>query len=162
MSKEECTMSTIKLQSEVREKILQKHGQFTSLIYERALKTKKSCTNTYTKHTEAKNVRIGASYDNLRSTIIGRMSGTLPEVNAGLNGLEWVSYPNILVNPKTGREFVRVELTSNSKFNNIYRDEVGSEVNKADIADHLLASEKRKGDMPTVINIPLDTIVDVH
>jgi hypothetical protein len=38
----------------------------------------------------------------------------------------------------------------------------GREVNKADVEQYFLASEKSKGDMPVVMNIKLDTIAYIH
>lgn len=153
--------ANVELKKEILDKLLNKHATFTSLVYERECKTKKSCESQIVKHTEVHSIRVGADYENLSSTKEGRAYGSLPETNVGLNGLEWKKFPYLLVNPKTGREFIRIELTKKTKFKSQFIEN-GLEVNKCDIEEMLLASEKRKGgNMPSVMNIPLDSIKEV-
>lgn len=143
-------------------KILSKRGQFTALTWKRKCKTYKGVEDIIEKETSAHTIRIGCSYDNLRTTIEGRENGTLPVVNAGLNGLEWKQYPILLVNPKTGKEFVRVELAENSKFVTTFYEN-SEVVEKNSILDKLTAAEKSScpGERPTVMNIPLDSIISI-
>lgn len=143
-------------------KILSKRGQFTALTWRRKCKTYKGVEDIIEKETSAHTIRIGCAYDNLSTTKTGRLDGTLPQENAGLNGLEWKQYPILLVNPKTGREFVRVELAENSKFITTFYEN-NYVVEKDSILDKLLASEKsnKPGERPTVMNIPLDSIISI-
>ena len=149
------------MDTNILNKILSKHGQFTALTWKRKCKTYKGVEDTIEKQTSAHTIRIGCSYDNLITTKIGRMDGTLPKENAGLNSLEWKQYPILLVNPKTGREFIRVELTKNSKFVTTFYEN-NEVVEKASVLNKLLSSEKSSSsERPTVMNIPLDSIVSI-
>ena len=139
-----------------------KAGTFHSIKWTRPAKVKKSCLDKITKTVEASNLRIGAEYDHLNRTIIGRMNGTLPEVNAGLVGFEWVEYPTILRSTKTGKLYLRIETSKNSKFKTSWRKNEENVV-KALIEENLLSSEKRSStEMPSVMNIALDSITEIN
>lgn len=142
------------------ETALNKKGQFASAEWVRPCKTLKSCNHEIVKKTIANNVRIGANYENLQTTKEGRADGTLPSENQGLRGLEWVSFPVLLRNPKTDRQFIRLETAKNSKFITQYFID-GQETTKAEIETYLQASEKSSGEMPTVMNIGIDTIINL-
>ena len=139
---------------------LKKKGQFASAEWERPCKTLKSCNHEIVKKTIANNIRIGANYENLQTTKDGRADGSLPSENQGLRGLEWVSFPVVLRNPKTDRHFIRLETAKNSKFITQYFID-GHETTKAEIENYLQASEKSSGEMPTVMNIGVDTIINL-
>ena len=139
---------------------LNKKGQFASAEWSRPCKTLKSCNHEIIKRTIANNVRIGANYENLHTTIEGRASGELPSENQGLRGLEWVNFPVVLKNPKTDRQFIRLETAKNSKFITQYFID-GQETTKAEIESYLQASEKSSGEIPTVMNIGIDTIINI-
>ena len=139
---------------------LTKKGQFASAEWSRPCKTLKSCNHEIIKKTIANNVRIGANYENLQTTKDGRADGTLPSENQGLRGLEWVNFPVVLRNPKTNRQFIRLETAKNSKFTTQYFID-GKETTKAEIETFLQASEKSSGEMPTVMNIGIDTIINL-
>ena len=148
----------------VREVALSKKGTFATMEYERPCKVKKACTQKVVKKTVIRNCRIGAQYDALKSTKEAKGVQTTTEAHAlnnGLNGMEWVQYPTLLKSSKTGKQYVRIETNRNTKFETVYTVD-GVEVQKADIMDLLLASEKSKGEMPTVLNIGLDTINYIH
>ena len=109
-------------------------------------------------------MRIGAQYDALKSVQIAKGVNDTNEahaLNTGLKGFEWENYPTILKSTKTGAQYVRVETNNNTKFESVYRVN-GREVNKTDVEQYFLASEKSKGDMPVVMNIKLDTISYIH
>ena len=142
------------------ETALNKKGQFASAEWSRPCKTLKSCNHEIIKRTIANNVRIGANYENLHTTIEGRASGELPSENQGLRGLEWVTFPVVLRNPKTERQFIRLETAKNSKFITQYFID-GQETTKAEVESYLQASEKSSGEMPTVMNIGIDTIINI-
>ena len=148
----------------IREVALGKKGTFATLEYSRPVKVKKGCPVEITKTTVARNVRIGAQYDALKSVQIAKGVDNINEahaLNTGLKGFEWDKYPTILKSTKTGAQYVRVETNNNTKFESVYRVN-GREVNKADVEQYFLASEKSKGDMPVVMNIKLDTIAYIH
>lgn len=138
------------------EKILNKNANFSCVGWERPCKVKKNCPQI-DKRTVAKNVRIGASYDNMAVVKTARENGELPKENQGLFGLEWLKYPYVLVNPKTNKQFLRIETAKNTKFETQYFMN-GREVKKTEIENYLLSSEKSKGEIPTVMNIGLDNI----
>lgn len=148
----------------IREVALAKKGTFATLEYSRPVKTVKACPVEITKTTVARNVRIGAQYDAMKSVQIAKGVTNTAEahkLNTGLKGFEWVNYPTILQNAK-GDKYVRIETNNNTKFESVYRVN-GREVNKADIEGYLLASEKsRGGELPPVLNIKLDNISYIH
>lgn len=143
------------------ETALNKKGQFASAEWSRPCKTLKSCEHEIVKKTIANNIRIGANYENLHTTVQGRADGTLPTENQGLKGLEWVTFPVVLRNPKTNKQFIRLETARNSKFKTQYFID-GHETTKTEIEHYLQASEKKSSsEMPTVMNIGIDTIINL-
>ena len=147
----------------IREVALGKKGTFATVEYSRPVKVKKGCPVEITKTTVARNVRIGAQYDAMKSVQIAKGVTNTAEahkLNTGLKGFEWVNYPTILQNAK-GDKYVRIETNNNTKFESVYRVN-GREVNKADVEQYFLASEKSKGELPVVMNIKLDTISYIH
>ena len=147
----------------IKAKALNKKGQFANIEYARPCKVKKGAPEI-TKETKAYNVRIGAQYDALKTTKEAKGVTTTEEahaLNQGLNGMEWVVYPYILKSVKTGKEYIRLETAKNTKFETIYKVN-GKEVTKAEIEPYLLASEKAKGEMPTVMNIGIENITEIH
>lgn len=143
----------------IREIALSKKGTFATLEYSRPVKVKKNCPVVITKTTVARNIRIGAQYDAMKSVQLAKGVSNTQEahaVNTGLKGFEWVNYPTILQNAK-GDKYVRIETNKNTKFESVYRVD-GREVNKADVEQYFLASEKSKGELPVVMNIKMDSI----
>lgn len=148
----------------IREVALSKKGTFATLEYSRPVKVKKGCPVEITKTTVARNVRIGAQYDAMKTVQLAKGVTTTAEaheLNTGLKGFEWVTYPTILKSTKTGANYVRVETNSNTRFESVYRVN-GKEVNKADVEQYFLASEKSKGELPVVMNIKMDSISYIH
>jgi hypothetical protein len=148
----------------IREMALSKKGTFATVEYSRPVKVKKGCPVEITKTTVARNVRIGAQYDAMKSVQLAKGVQTTAEaheLNTGLKGFEWVNYPTILKSTRTGANYVRVETNSNTRFESVYRVN-GKEVNKADVEQYFLASEKSKGEMPVVMNIKMDSISYIH
>ncbi|MEG1502477.1 MAG: hypothetical protein RR370_03710 [Synergistaceae bacterium] len=139
---------------------MSKKGQFASAQWRKTCKTLKACPVVIEKETRAQNIRVGCSYDNLKTTVEGRANGDLPAENAGLVGLRWVSYPVTLTNPKTGRGFIRIETAQNTRFESKYYSD-GKEVAKEEIEVYLQASEKRAGQHPTVMNIPIESFIEI-
>lgn len=148
----------------IREIALGKKGTFATVEYTRPVKVKKGCPVEITKTTVARNVRIGAQYDALKTVQLAKGVSTTAEaheLNTGLKGFEWVNYPTILKSTRTGDNYIRVETNSNTKFDTVYTVN-GREVAKADVEQYFLASEKSKGDMPVVMNIKMDSISYIH
>lgn len=128
--------------NDIIKKALEKKGQFASLSWESPAKVKKPyCNEGIMKKVYAHTVKIGVAYNNLKSTKEGRLNGSLPEVNAGLNGLKWVKYPVLLENPKTGEQFISIKLNKKSKFKSEYT---------AEVTDKLLSSGKSKTPATTI------------
>ena len=147
----------------IREVALSKKGTFATLEYSRPVKVKKGCPVEITKTTVARNVRIGAQYDAMKSVQLAKGVNNTNEahaLNTGLKGFEWVNYPTILQNAK-GDKYVRIETNNNTRFESVYRVN-GKEVNKADVEQYFLASEKSKGELPVVMNIKMDNISYIH
>lgn len=142
---------------------LSKKGQFTSLEYTKACKVKKG-SPTIIKTTRVLNARIGCSYDALKSTQKAKgvdCRAEAEKLNTGLRGMEWIQYPIILKSIKTDKHYIRLETAKNTKFNTTYKvNEV--EVDKSEIEQYLQASEKRSGEMPSVMNIGVDDINYIH
>jgi hypothetical protein len=114
----------------IREVALSKKGTFATLEYSRPVKTVKACPVEITKTTVARNVRIGAQYDAMKSVQIAKgvtNTADAHKLNTGLKGFEWVNYPTLLQNAK-GDKYVRIETNSNTKFESVYRVN-GKEVN---------------------------------
>ena len=148
----------------IREIALGKKGTFATVEYSRPVKVKKGCPVEIIKTTTARNVRIGAQYDALKSVQLAKGVSTTAEaheLNTGLKGFEWVNYPTILKSTRTGDNYVRVETNSNTKFESTYTVN-GLTVDKASVEQYFLASEKSKGEMPVVMNIKLDNISYIH
>ena len=144
----------------IMEAIEKKRGQFARVSWERKCKTLKSCPYEITKKTVAKNIRIGAQYDNLKRVKEGRENGELPAENQGLHGMEWVKYPILLKGTKNGKEYLRLETAKNSKFETEYYLN-GALIKKAEILEYLQASEKKSGEVPTILNIGIESITDI-
>ncbi len=145
------------------EKALNKKGTFATVQYSRPVKVKKN-SPMITKVTKARNVRIGAQYDALKAVQVAKGVNNTQEaheLNTGLKGFEWDVYPTVLHSIKTNKQYIRVETNSNTKFDTTYIMD-GKVVNKADIEQYFLASEKSKGEMPVVMNIGVDSITDIH
>ena len=145
------------------EKALSKKGTFATVQYSRPVKVKKN-SPMITKVTRARNVRIGAQYDALKAVQVAKGVNSTQEaheLNTGLKGFEWDVYPTLLHSIKTKKQYIRVETNSNTLFETTYIMN-GKVVNKADIEQYMLASEKSKGDMPIVLNIGVENITDIH
>lgn len=147
--------------TQILDRILNKKGQFSSLVWRKPCKVYKNVAEVIEKETSANGVQIGAAYDNCKKVIEGRENGELPAENAGLNGLEWVQYPYITRNPKSNKEYLRITLTNNSHFHSKFFEN-GVETTKEAIIDKLTATERNHSDnMPLVMNIPLDKIINI-
>lgn len=142
---------------------LSKKGHFTSLEYTKACKVKKD-SPTIIKTTKVLNARIGCSYDALKSTQKAKgvdCRAEAEKLNTGLRGMEWIQYPIILKSIKTDKHYIRLETAKNTKFNTTYKVN-GVEVDKAEIEQYLQSTEKRSGEMPSVMNIGVDDINYIH
>jgi hypothetical protein len=146
----------------IREQILSKKGTFATVTSTRPCKVRKG-SPVVTKTTKYRNVRLGCSYDSLARTKAEKGVTTTAEaraLNKGLNGMVYAKesdYPYIKTSVKTGKQYAVLTLNKNSKFDTVYTLN-GKEVSKAEVEPYLLASEKSKGEMPSVLNIGLDTI----
>ena len=145
----------------IREVALSKKGTFATLEYSRPVKVKKGCPVEITKTTVARNVRIGAQYDAMKSVQLAKgvtSTADAHKLNTGLKGFEWVNFPTILQNKK-GDKFVRITTNSNTKFDTTYYAN-GIKVNKEDIEQYLPKSSGNG--LPVVMNINMDNINYIH
>lgn len=145
------------------ETALSKKGHFATVQYSRPVKVKKGAP-MITKVTRARQIRIGAQYDALK--VVQTAKGVTNtedahKLNTGLKGFEWVKYPTILRSLKTKEDYVRIETNSNSKFDTTYIMN-GKVVDKKDIEQYILASERSKGDIPVVMNIKASYITAIN
>lgn len=145
------------------ETALSKKGHFATVQYSRPVKIKKGAP-MITKVTRARQIRIGAQYDALK--VVQTAKGVTNtedahKLNTGLKGFEWVKYPTILRSLKTKEDYVRIETNSNSKFDTTYIMN-GKVVDKKDIEQYILASERSKGDIPVVMNIKASYITAIN
>lgn len=147
--------------NELKKAILNKNAQFTALQWSRPCKTLKGCTDEIIKTVKARNIRIGAGYDNMKAVKEGRANGELPTENQGLKGKKWIEYPYILQSIYNDTEYVRIETAKNSVFETEYTKN-GVRVTKSEIADLLYANEKAHREMPTVMDINLDNITNIN
>jgi hypothetical protein len=135
-------------------------GRFISTVWKRQAKTRKGFEGVIEKQTAANGLQWGVEYDNKAVIQEKRENGELPAVNAGLNGMEWVSYPKILRGVKSGKLCVRFHLTKKTRFavNWLLN---GKRVSKEEILPFLLASEQSSGEKPDAINVGIDSILAV-
>ena len=148
----------------IRETALSKKGTFATIEYSRPVKVRATCPMAIVKTTTIRNARIGAQYDAMKAVQTAKGVTSTEEahaLNTGLKGFEWVNYPTVLKSLKTSEEYVRIETNANTKFDSVYTVN-GKEVNKADIEQYMLASEKSKGEMPVVMNIKMNGINYIH
>ena len=102
--------------NEIVAKALSKKGNFSSYTTLKTCKTLKGFDGKIEKLTRARNIMIGAAYDNRQAVIEARANGDLPSENQGLKGKEWIQYPILLKSLANGKELIRVNVLNNSKF----------------------------------------------
>lgn len=138
--------------------VLSKKGQITTLTTEREVKVKKGQPTIF--KSSKFQVRIGCNYENLATTKQGRENGNLPETNAGLPWGEWDQFPYTITHK--GKTYLRVTAFNGNVYPVEYHDGNGNMIGKSEMQKIALASEFSKGDtVPTVFNIPLDTITSI-
>lgn len=131
-------------------------GTFTSMVWERPVKTKKAfADNIITKRSEGV-VRLGVEYDNMKDVKEKRMSGELPASNEGLQWGTWAEYPYIIEHK--GNKYLRCATSQNNKIKTKYFVN-GKETPFEDIENMVLASEKKKTDELDVFSVNIDNII---
>ena len=137
-------------------------GTIHTLTYARELKTKKNVTDIMTK-IETVQVSFGVNYDNKKAVIEARNNGELPAENQGLaKNMEWVVYPYLLRNVKTGDYQLRCNgLKTNKHEINYYKN--GGLVDAKDIINDCYSNEVslELPDPRPTFNIALDKIVSI-
>ena len=153
----------MKTRNEIVAKALSKKGNFSSYATLKTCKTLKSFDGKIEKLTRAKNIMIGAAYDNRQAVIEARANGDLPSENQGLNGREWVQYPILLRSIKSGKELIRVNVLNNSKFESQYFLN-GEPIEYEKIEQYLYSDEKKKPkDEPKIVfDITVDNIIELN
>lgn len=149
--------------NEIVSKALSKKGNFSSYTTLKTCKTLKGFDGKIEKLTRARNIMIGAAYDNRQVVIEARANGTLPSENQGLKGKEWVQYPILLRSLYNGKELIRVNVLSNSKFESQYLLN-GQPIAYEQIEQYLYSSEKKKSNNEplTVFDITVDNIIELN
>lgn len=153
----------MKTRQEILSKALTKKGNFSSYASLKTCKTLQGFEGKIEKLTRARNVMIGAAYDNRQAAIEARANGELPSENQGLNGKEWVNYPILLKSLKDGKELIRVNVLNNSKFESQYLLN-GEPIEYEKIEQYLYSSEKKKPhqDKRIVFDIALNNIIELN
>lgn len=147
---------------ELQEKILKlRKGSFQKLSWGRELKLYKKYENEGIKITKISEgiVRFGVEYDNMKSVQQKRESGELPQDNQGLNGLEWILYPYLLKNPKTKKEYIRVNTTGNRIRTRYFLN--GKEISREVAEQYCTASNFSNGNPIEVFNVGIENIIAV-
>ena len=106
-------------------------------------------------------VRFGCEYDNLKNVINKRDNGELPEINQGLNGMEWIEYPLFLKGIKNGNTYLRVNLIPDTQIETHYYLN-GNEVTKEEILQYCLASNFSNGQQIDVFNVNIENIQSIN
>lgn len=134
-------------------------GSFTTIETCKTLKTKKAYADKSIVKVSRMTGRFGCSFENLKSTKIGRENGSIPKNNSGLPYGNWVKgWEGYLIEHK-GIFYVRVASSPN-KSKTIYL--VNGVPTGEDIVRNMcLASEFHKGEKPAVFNIKADNIVNI-
>ena len=124
------------------DKLLQgyKKGTYITLHTLKQAKVKKSCPYKIVKSSKYKNARLGISYDNMSQTQVLRNTDEIPKENAGLTWGEWKSFPYVIEHK--GKDYLRCYVEIRNIETTWIKD--GEVVNKADIEEYLLSSEKKK------------------
>lgn len=125
---------------------LAKKGQYSRLVYRRAIKTKAGCTDFVEKEVEMV-ARAGISYSNMAAA---------PETTGPLPWGQWIpGHENYLIQHK-GSIYVRVapQSAKSRYFVN------GVEVSRDAALTNALASEKKESE-PLVINVNLDNVKEL-
>jgi hypothetical protein len=137
--------------------IMGKKGQFAHIKYLRPLKFKKGFEGVNYGFKEVTGVfRIGAEYENLKSTIEKRKSGICV---GGLNGRNWAVYPYLLESTNN-KLLVRVYTAKNTK-NEIKFFINGKLANLEQLNEMCLQSELDTSDKP-MFDINLDYIKEIY
>ena len=121
-------------------------GAYTSVMWERPMKTRKGCADTIVKRTEAV-ARFGIEYGHMKAVT------HTPE---SLPWGEWLNYPYTIKH--NGNVYVRIypQSVKSRYFKN------GVEVKKADIIASCLKSEFREDDeKPLTITVKADNILAI-
>jgi len=115
-------------------------GTYITLNTLRQAKVKKKCPHKIVKSSRYKSARLGISYDEMKQTQKLRREEELPKENAGLAWGRWLEFPFIIENK--GKRYLRCYVNVNNIETTWLKD--GKIVDKKDIEEYLLSSEKRK------------------
>jgi hypothetical protein len=149
--------------NEIVAKALSKKGNFSSYVTLKTCKTLKGFDGKIEKLTRARNIMIGAAYDNRQAVIEARANGDLPSENQGLKGKEWIQYPILLKSLANGKELIRVNVLNNSKFESQWLLN-GEPIEYEKIEQYLYSGEKRKpsNEPRIVFDIAVDNVIELN
>jgi hypothetical protein len=130
--------------------------------WERPCSTFKGITAVITKRVKMVG-RVGIEYDNQKKVVDARENGTLPAENQGLKGMEWVEYPWLLRATKSGKLYLRLYTSTNSKcraVSQFFLD--GKAVDREAVAHLLLAKELTKSQPEACFSCAVDSILRLN
>ena len=130
--------------------------------WERPLKMRKAYKNMPMTKFTSMLCRIAVDYDNTKPTIEGRANGSLPAVNAGLNGMQWETFPTLLKSIKSGKLHIRLQTGTfkNVETKKEYRLN-GQKIEKEDYA-HAMCKEPKSNGKFGPFNVPIENIIRIH
>lgn len=141
-------------------KLAQKTGQIITLETSRPVKVKKG--QPQIQKTSIFQARVGVNYDNMQAVKTKRATGELPEENQGLaESLEWIQFPILLKNTKTGKEFLRVSKLNSSNTPKTIFTQNGIEIDRETVKKVAYASEFSERESPDCFNIDLNNIINI-
>jgi hypothetical protein len=133
-------------------------GANVSLEWERKVTTLAAFKNVDLRKRVTMSGRIGVEYDNMQKTIEGRENGTLPAVNAGMKGKDWIIYPFLSMGKNGPLVRFTPNTNSNARAKSVYFLN-GKEIDKSHIENMLPASSFNP---PAVFDVKLEDILKIH
>ncbi len=135
-----------------------RRGAFSSLLWEREVKTKKGCADCIKKRVRA-TVRFGIDYDHMKAVQEGRKDGILPSKNTGLPWGHWDEYPYFIEHTPKGAitpvHYLRAYIGTGANLTTTYYLN-GREVDKKVIEPMVLKSELKDelvGEKPITVKV---------
>ena len=134
-------------------------GQNLSVVWERALKTRKGVEARISKVTTLV-ARTGVAYDNISAVKEAREDGTLPSENAGLPWGAWEKFPYHITHK--GTDYIRFYPAAGLDFpikSSYFIN--GIQTTKDDVKALCLASEFSKSDDPRCFTVKAENVKSV-
>jgi hypothetical protein len=140
--------------------LLSLRGQFAAIRTRRPVKVKKGGP-TFVKESRMV-VRLGVDYDHQKTVVEKREDGTLPAVNQGLIGREWLIFPYLMRSEKSGKMLLRVTPVRTATSHRATFWLGDREVTRDEVKEWAYAAEFAERDTPDAFDITVDNIVGVN